>query len=113
MPEHPFMYRSPAMPPETPAPSWTLLSSHGQVLACLARDPGQRLRDLAAAVDLTERAVQKLLGDLEAHGLVTRSRAGRRNRYRLHAAHAVAVPGGDPVPFGTLLAVLVPPARGG
>ena len=74
------------MVPQEPAPSWTLLSSHGQVLACLARDPNSRLRDVAGATGLTERAVQKIIGDLEGAALLSRSRVGRRNRFRLHGA---------------------------
>ncbi len=61
---------------------WTFLSNHGHVLVCLARDPDSRLRDVASRVGITERAVQKILGDLEAAGIVRRERHGRRNRYR-------------------------------
>ncbi len=63
---------------------WTFLSNHGHVLVCLAKDPGIRLREVAAAVGITERAVQKILADLAAAGVVERRREGRRNRYRLH-----------------------------
>jgi DNA-binding transcriptional ArsR family regulator len=62
---------------------WTFLSNHGHVLVCLARDPEARLRDVAVAVGITERAVQKIVSDLEAGGVVERVRDGRRNRYRL------------------------------
>lgn len=63
---------------------WTFLSNHGHVLVCLAQDPQARLRDVAVAVGITERAVQKILADLAAAGVVERHREGRRNRYRLH-----------------------------
>jgi len=62
---------------------WTFLSNHGHVLVCLARDPDARLRDVALAVGITERAVQKIVSDLEEAGVVERVREGRRNRYRL------------------------------
>lgn len=62
---------------------WTFLSNHGHVLVCLARDPDARLRDVAVAVGITERAVQKIVSDLEEAGVVERLRDGRRNRYRL------------------------------
>jgi DNA-binding transcriptional ArsR family regulator len=65
------------------ARQWTFLSNHGHVLVCLARDPDSRLRDVAALVGITERAVQKILADLDAAGVVERRREGRRNRYRL------------------------------
>jgi DNA-binding IclR family transcriptional regulator len=62
---------------------WTFLSNHGHVLICLARDPEARLRDVAQAVGITERAVQKIVADLEEARVLTRERTGRRNRYRL------------------------------
>lgn len=64
--------------------SWTFLTNHGCVLVCLASDPDARLRDIAGRVGITERAVQKILGDLEEAGIVTRTREGRRNHYVVH-----------------------------
>ena len=63
---------------------WTFLTNHAIVLLCLAADPNQRLRDVAASVGITERAVQRIVADLEEAGYVTRTRVGRRNRYELH-----------------------------
>lgn len=62
---------------------WTFLTSHARVLIIIARDPGVRLRDVAAACGLTERAVQGIVADLEDGGYLTRSREGRRNRYEI------------------------------
>jgi len=73
--------RKPAAPP---AKAWTFLSNHAHVLICLAVAPELRLREVAARVGITERAVQTILADLEAEGLVTRKRDGRCNRYALH-----------------------------
>jgi len=63
---------------------WTFLSHHAQVFLCIARDPDVRLRDVAAAVGITERAVQGIVNDLAAAGYVSRTRAGRRNHYEVH-----------------------------
>lgn len=63
---------------------WTFLSNHAHVLISLAIDPELVLREVAVRVGITERAVQKILADLEHEGLVTRDREGRRNRYQLH-----------------------------
>ena len=63
---------------------WTFLSNHAHVLVCLGRDPRARVRDVAEAVGITERAVLLLLADLEEEGIVSRQREGRRNRYTLH-----------------------------
>jgi DNA-binding transcriptional ArsR family regulator len=66
------------------ARTWTLLSNHGHVLVCIAQDPDARLRDVAQAVGITERAVQKIVADLEEGGLLSRRRDGRRNHYRVY-----------------------------
>ena len=60
---------------------WTFLTNHAHVLIALARDPSARVRDIAERVAITERAVQKILADLEAAGVVTRTREGRRSHY--------------------------------
>ena len=60
---------------------WTFFSNHSHVLFCLAREPGVRLREVAERVGITERAVQKIVADLEEAGVVIRHREGRRNRY--------------------------------
>ena len=65
--------------------SWTFLSHHAQVFLCIARDPDVRLRDIAAAVGITERAVQAIVNDLVAEGYVDRTRVGRRNHYSIHS----------------------------
>ena len=64
---------------------WTIFSNHGHVLVCLARDPNARLRDVAADVDLTERAVQKIVRDLQQGGMISVTRHGRRNSYRIES----------------------------
>lgn len=64
--------------------NWTLFSNHGHVLVCLARDNGARLRDVAAAVGITERAVQKIVRDLQDSGMVSVRKQGRRNHYDIH-----------------------------
>ena len=68
------------------ADTWTFLSNHGPVLVCLGQDPEVRVRDVAARVGITERAVQQIIADLEEAGFVTRTRTGRRNHYRVRRA---------------------------
>jgi predicted transcriptional regulator len=63
--------------------SWTFLSNHGHVLVCLARDPEVRMRDVAEAVGITERAVQQIVRDLVDEGYVDKRKSGRRNHYRV------------------------------
>ncbi len=63
---------------------WTFLSNHAHVLVCLRRSRHPRVRDIAEAVGITERAVLLILSDLEAEGIVERVREGRRNHYVLN-----------------------------
>lgn len=63
---------------------WTFLSNHGHVLACLAQDGDARLRDVAERVGITERAVQKIVKDMQMAGVVKVSKHGRRNRYKIN-----------------------------
>ena len=65
-------------------PGWTFLSNHAHVLLCIAREPEVRLREVARRVGITERAVQRIVADLEEGGYLSRSREGRRNRYEVH-----------------------------
>ncbi len=65
----------------TESPSWTFLTNHAHVLLCIAADPEVRLRDVALRVGITERAVQRIVSELEEAGYLQREREGRRNRY--------------------------------
>jgi shikimate kinase len=64
---------------------WTLLTNHAHVLIYLARQPDVTLRRVADAVGITERAVQRIVAELEQAGILSRLRSGRRNVYEIHA----------------------------
>ena len=63
---------------------WTFLTNHSHVLICLSQGPTMRLRDVAERVGITERAVQRIISDLEEARFLTRIKDGRRNCYELH-----------------------------
>jgi DNA-binding MarR family transcriptional regulator len=65
---------------------WTFLTNHAHVLLAIAREPTARLRDVAEAVGITERAAQAIVADLEAAGYLRRERVGRRNQYTVNPA---------------------------
>ena len=69
-------------PPEAGG-GWTFLSNHTHVLVALAAQPGATLREVSAAVGITERAVQRIVAELEAAGALVREKEGRRNHYRI------------------------------
>jgi len=60
---------------------WTFLTNHSHVLVVLHANPDMVLREVALAVGITERAVQRIIQDLETDGFIERERVGRRNRY--------------------------------
>lgn len=60
---------------------WTFFSNHAHVLFCLSAQPTMLLRDVAARVGVTERAVLRIVAELELAGVLQRQREGRRNRY--------------------------------
>jgi DNA-binding MarR family transcriptional regulator len=59
----------------------SFLTNHGQVLLCISHDPGMRLRDIAATLNVTERSAYAIVNDLSDAGYVRKERDGRRNRY--------------------------------
>ncbi len=83
----------PAAKVKRPSAPWTFLTNHAHVILLLARQPDLRLRDVAAAVGITERAVQRIVAELEAGGVLAREKEGRCNRYDVHRSvrlrHAV------------------------
>lgn len=87
------------------ADRWTFLTNHARVLLGVARDPEIRLRDLAATANITERAAQAIIADLEAAGYITRTRVGRRNRYTIHPTGRFRHPAEADHPIADLLAV--------
>src|SRR5213078_2172397 len=62
---------------------WTFLTYHARVLLCVAHDPGVRLRDIAASLDITERSAFGIITDLVEAGYVVKEKDGRRNRYHI------------------------------
>ena len=66
--------------------AWTFLSNHGHVLVCIVRDPNVRVREIAQAVGVTERAVQRILRELEEARVIVRTRQGRRTHYQVNEA---------------------------
>jgi DeoR/GlpR family transcriptional regulator of sugar metabolism len=63
---------------------WTFLTNHAQVLLVVSQNPRLTAREIAAQVQITERAVQRILDDLEVAGYIARHRDGRRNAYEVY-----------------------------
>ena len=71
---------------------WRFITNHAQVLLCVAHDPEIRLREIAQACGITERAAHRIVADLEEAGYISRERMGRRNRYDFHPEVAMRHP---------------------
>ncbi|HEX8157601.1 MAG TPA: helix-turn-helix domain-containing protein [Solirubrobacteraceae bacterium] len=91
---------------EGPVPAWTFLTNHAQVLVCIARDPGIRLRDIGDRVAITERAAHRIVTELATAGYITRTRAGRRNNYTINADTPLPDPIARQQNVGELLTLL-------
>ncbi|WP_354645313.1 helix-turn-helix transcriptional regulator [Kitasatospora camelliae] len=89
-----------------PRMNWTFLTNHARVLAAIARDPGIRLRDIAAHCELTERAVQAIVTDLENSDYLAHTRTGRRNSYRINPDHRLRHPADGHLSVADLLALM-------
>ncbi len=72
--------------PSAKTPTWSFFTTHARVLVCIARDSGVRLREIGDRVGITERAAHRIVDDLVDAGYISRTRAGRRNRYSVHRA---------------------------
>ncbi len=71
------------MASDTPRPTWTFLTNHTHILVVLNREPATRIRDLADEVGITQRAVQRILAELVADGILKVKKEGRRNAYKI------------------------------
>jgi hypothetical protein len=87
-------------------PTWFVLTNHGNVLLCIARDPTIRISEIADAVGIGERAAQKIVADLVAEGFLVRIREGRRNRYEIDRHAHLRHPLFADLEIGPLLDVL-------
>jgi DNA-binding MarR family transcriptional regulator len=88
--------------------SFGFLTNHGLALVCIAEDTRIRIRDLATAVGITERAAQRIVADLIDAGYVARRRDGRRNQYDVRTDLPLTLPNQRDVDLGALLGVLLP-----
>lgn len=92
--------------PSAPSVGWTFLTNHTHVLVCLDRNEDITLREVAQQVGITERAVHAIVSALEEEGVLTRTREGQRNRYKLNRSYRLRHPLESHRKIGDLLALL-------
>lgn len=88
---------------------WRFVTSHTQVLLCIARNPRIRIRDVADLIGITERAAQRIIADLVEAGYVERTRVGRRNHYLVNTDLRMRHPLQQTREIGELLDLLLAP----
>lgn len=71
---------------------WTFLTNHAHVLVVLHSNPHLVLREVAVEVGITERAVQRIIQELEADGFVEREKVGRQNHYKVQTNKSLRHP---------------------
>lgn len=93
-------------------PDWTFLTNHAHVLLYLVRNPEARIRDIAQAVGITERAVQRIIAEMAEAGYLERRRQGRQNRYRIRTGLPLRHPVEQHRRVRDLIALIEGPAPG-
>lgn len=61
-------------------------------MVLLNSEPDLVLREVALRVGITERAVQRIIQDLESGGFIVRQRVGRRNHYQVMSSASLRHP---------------------
>jgi len=72
--------------------SWTFLTNHAHVLLRIAMEPRVLVRTLADDVGIRERAVLRIIADLEADGYLSHTREGRQNVYEVNLTKTLRHP---------------------
>ena len=86
--------------------NWTFLSNHAHVLFLLCKEPDLRMRDIAEKVEITERAVQRIIHDLVEEGYLIIQKEGRRNHYEPQLREYLRHPLETHITVGQLIAGL-------
>ena len=63
---------------------WSLITSHGLVLAAISKNSHKTTREIGDAVGITERREHKIIVDLEQAGYIKRTKVGNRNEYTIN-----------------------------
>ena len=98
---------------DAPPHEFTLLTNHTHVLVLIAQKPDIRMRELAVAAGITERAVQRIVEDLTSVGYISVTKDGRRNRYEIQPDRLLRHPLSRHRNVGDLIRFVYPDYRDG
>jgi uncharacterized membrane protein len=88
--------------------TWTFLSNYTHVLYLISEEQELVLREIGIKVGITERAVQRIVADLEEEGFIVREKVGRKNTYQLNLEKTLRHPLEKHCSIGTLVRCLKP-----
>lgn len=88
--------------------SWTFLTNHAHVVILLSEETDLPLREVASRVGITERAVQRIVADLEAADILSHIKVGRKNSYSVNAQAMLRHPVEAHCSIGNLLKMVHP-----
>lgn len=86
---------------------WKFLTNHAQALLFIASEPNSRLRDIADALDVTERTAYGVVADLSQGGYVAKDKEGRRNVYHIQSDMPIRDAVGQHRAIGELLGLFL------
>ena len=109
---HTMSRKSPGFSEQEVGAGWTYLTNHAHVLIYLAGHPGVTLREAAGAVGITERAVLRIVAELEEDGVLRRVKQGRRNEYEIDLDRRLRHPVENHCKVGELLDLVVGTSSG-
>jgi hypothetical protein len=82
---------------------WTLFNSHGLVLFYIAAHPNATMREMSAALDITQRRILEIVLDLSEGEMISINRVGRRNSYSINQQAVFRHPTLREITLGQLL----------
>ncbi|MFC1910606.1 MarR family transcriptional regulator [Chloroflexota bacterium] len=85
---------------------WNFITNHGLVLLYISHNPQCTMRDMATALKVTERTVQRALKDLEEAEYLTWQRTGVGNIYLINRTRKLKNDLTKEVIVGDLLSLL-------
>ena len=91
--------------------AWKFLTNHGLIFVFKSLNPESTVREIAIELGLTERAVHRVLRDLETDQYLAKEKVGRGSRYRVNEEMPLRHPLVDEVLVKDILAVLMRPRR--
>jgi len=87
-------------------PHFTFLTNHALVLGFLGRHPMITALQLSLKIEITERAVRRIIADLEKEGYIMKEKEGRRVRYTINPSLPLRHKTHSDKPVGNLLQVI-------